>query len=128
LRTLTKALHSEARACFQAAGISYLTQKDINARCEETGVDMQANIPGIDRIGGSTLQSLLRATGNIETDYLNGEIVDLGRKFDIPTPANATMLEISREIVAKNLPVGHFILPEILQRIKKHERKVSRKA
>ncbi len=120
IRTLSKSLYAEAHACFQAAGITYLTQKDINARCEEAGVDMQAGIPGIDRIGGSTLQSMLRATGNIETGYLNGEIVSLGKQFNVSTPANAVMLEISKEIVEQRLPIGHFNLSETMQRIKNH--------
>ena len=34
---------------------------------------------GNDRVGGSTMQSLLRRTGSTEVDYLNGEIVLLGR-------------------------------------------------
>jgi len=116
-RTLTKQLHNEARSCFAAAGISFLTQKDINARCDEDAVNMQADIPGIERTGGSTLQSMLRDTGNIETDYLNGEIVKLGKRYDIPTPANAVMQDVGREIVAEKLGIGHFSIAEILQRI-----------
>ena len=38
--------------------------------------------------GGSSWQSIQRGTGNIETDFLNGEIVQLGRLHGIPTPAN----------------------------------------
>jgi 2-dehydropantoate 2-reductase len=38
------------------------------------------------RGGGSSWQSLRRRTGSIETDFLNGEIVQLGRLHDVPTP------------------------------------------
>ena len=31
-------------------------------------------------VGGSSWQSIKRGTGNIEADYLNGEIVQLGRQ------------------------------------------------
>jgi 2-dehydropantoate 2-reductase len=34
---------------------------------------------------------LQRGTGHIETDYLNGEIVLLGRQLGIPTPVNAVL-------------------------------------
>jgi len=116
-RGLSTQLHSEARACFAAAGIDCLTQEDINARCEEEAVNMRANIAGIDRIGGSTLQSMLRGTGNIETDHLNGEIVILGKRYNIPTPANAVMQNIGREMMEKKLDIGHYSIEEILQRI-----------
>jgi len=41
------------------------------------------------RGGGSTWQSLARGTGAVETDWLNGEIILLGRLHRLPTPANA---------------------------------------
>jgi 2-dehydropantoate 2-reductase len=40
------------------------------------------------RGGGSSWQSLRRAQGSIESDYLNGEVVLLGRLHGVPTPAN----------------------------------------
>jgi 2-dehydropantoate 2-reductase len=45
-------------------------------------------IEGAPRLGGSTWQSLIRETGSVEVDYLNGEIALLGRLHDIPTPIN----------------------------------------
>jgi 2-dehydropantoate 2-reductase len=41
---------------------------------------------------GSTLQSIKRGTST-EVDYLNGEIVNLGKKKGIPTPVNSWMVE-----------------------------------
>ena len=41
------------------------------------------------RGGSSTWQSLTRGTGDIECDFLNGEIALLGRLFGVPTPANS---------------------------------------
>ena len=49
---------------------------DIEARWRRWGV---ADIDGRRRAGSSTWQSLARGTGALETDYLNGEIVLLGR-------------------------------------------------
>ena len=40
------------------------------------------------RPGSSSWQSLARSTGSIEADYLNGEIVLLGRIHGVPTPVN----------------------------------------
>jgi 2-dehydropantoate 2-reductase len=46
------------------------------------------------RCGGSTWQSLQRGTGSVEADFLNGEIVALGRRYGVPTPVNAQLLDI----------------------------------
>jgi 2-dehydropantoate 2-reductase len=49
--------------------------------------------------GGSTWQSVTRGTGNVETDYLNGEIVLLGRTLGISTPYNALVQLLTRVTV-----------------------------
>jgi 2-dehydropantoate 2-reductase len=46
---------------------------------------------------GSTLQSIRRGS-TTEVDYLNGEIVNLGKKMGIPTPANSLMVELVHQI------------------------------
>jgi 2-dehydropantoate 2-reductase len=38
---------------------------------------------------------LARATGSIETDFLNGEITFLGRFHSIPTPLNAGLQNLA---------------------------------
>ena len=56
------------------------------------------DIPGAVRGGGSTWQSLTR--GNpVETDYLNGEIVLLGRLHGVPTPVNERLQRLVAEAV-----------------------------
>jgi 2-dehydropantoate 2-reductase len=45
----------------------------------------------------STLQSIRRGKPT-EIDYLNGEIVKLGRKIGIPTPYNSKVVELVREV------------------------------
>ena len=56
------------------------------------GVD---EIAGRPRAGSSSWQSLARGTGAIETDYLNGEIVLLGRLHGVPTPLNAALCAVA---------------------------------
>ena len=68
-------------------------------RLEAARVELTATINALDarltageaRGGGSSWQSLARGTGSIETDYLNGEIVLLGRELGIPVPANEVL-------------------------------------
>jgi 2-dehydropantoate 2-reductase len=58
---------------------------------------------------GSTLQSIKRGTST-EVDYLNGEIVNLGKKMGVPTPANSLMVELVHQIetTGKFLTVDEF--------------------
>jgi 2-dehydropantoate 2-reductase len=46
---------------------------------------------------GSTLQSLLRKRPT-EIDYLNGEVVRLGRELDVATPLNAVMVGMVHQV------------------------------
>ena len=47
---------------------------------------------------GSSWQSLSRGTGSIEADWLNGEIVLLGRTYGVPTPANELIQRTSNDL------------------------------
>jgi 2-dehydropantoate 2-reductase len=50
------------------------------------------------RGGGSSWQSLARGAGRIETDFLNGEVVLLGRLYGVATPVNARLQSLAREL------------------------------
>jgi 2-dehydropantoate 2-reductase len=58
----------------------------------------------------STLQSLRRGKPT-EIDYLNGEIVQLGRKINIGTPYNSKVVELIREIEKTH----HFYSPSQIE-------------
>ena len=57
-------------------------------------------IDGSPRGRGSSSQSLLRGLGSIETDYINGEIVWLGRVHGIATPVNESVQIAANELAA----------------------------
>jgi 2-dehydropantoate 2-reductase len=79
----------EAVACLAAAGIDHAsTDEDDQRRGDIMRVRPLGEGP---RPGSSSWQSLHRGTGSIESDYLNGEIVLLGRLHGIPTPVNARL-------------------------------------
>lgn len=61
------------------------------------------NVP----VPGSTLQSIKRGK-TTEIDYLNGEIVALGKKLDIPTPYNTGIIKIVHQVEK----TGRFIKAE----------------
>jgi len=104
-------LDAEARACFQAAGIECGELGE--ARGAGRDIYTFAKLPGRERFGGSTWQSLSRDTGNIETDFLNGEIVQLGRTHGVPTPVNALCQSLVKRMLRENLRVGYFSATEI---------------
>lgn len=63
-------------------------------------------VGGAPRGGGSSWQSLQRATGKIESDYLNGEVVLLGREHGIPTPVNELLQSLAHEAARTRVPPG----------------------
>lgn len=110
-RDLSRRLKQEALACFGAAGIDCAGVDDVRKRHE--GVYEFADVPGHPRGGGSTWQSVMRGTGNVETDYLNGEVVMLGRLHGIPTPANAVCQTLARRMLREGRAVGSFEPAEV---------------
>ncbi|MEM7406550.1 MAG: 2-dehydropantoate 2-reductase N-terminal domain-containing protein [Pseudomonadota bacterium] len=101
---IRKQMRAEARACFSAAGIDFAKAEEVRER--RTGIVEGGGIPGVERVGGSSRQSLLRGTGDIEADYLNGEVVQLGRVHGIPTPANAVLQRLAVDAAANRRPPG----------------------
>ncbi len=97
-RTLVGRLMAEGEATLAAAGVAVATREEDRARRADH-LQLGA-IDGRTREGGSSWQSLRRRTGDIETDYLNGEIVRLGRMHGAPTPANALVQTLARRAAA----------------------------
>lgn len=64
---------------------------------------------GREPIFGSTWQSIRRGA-RTEVDYLNGEVVRLGRKMGLDTPYNERVVELVHEVERK----GEFLSPEML--------------
>jgi 2-dehydropantoate 2-reductase len=94
----------EGEACLRAAGIDFASREEDRAR---RGDRLQISpIDGRQRGGGSSWQSLARGSGTIEADYLNGEIVLLGRLHGFPTPVNETLQRLANRWAADRRPPG----------------------
>jgi 2-dehydropantoate 2-reductase len=93
---LAEAARAEAVAVFAAAGLAYASPAEDAAR--RMGL-RSAAIGSVTRKGGSTWQSLARGKP-LETDYLNGEIVLLGRLHGVATPVNARIQRATRSATA----------------------------
>jgi 2-dehydropantoate 2-reductase len=108
-------VREEGRACLNAAGIDFASEdEDIERRRDLLHV---GEIAGSERGGGSTWQSFIRGAGSIETDYLNGEIVMLGRLHGVPTPANELLCRLAREALRRGAEPGDVTAQEILARL-----------
>jgi 2-dehydropantoate 2-reductase len=103
----------EGRAALDAAGIEHRDDGvgDLAGRWAEIGV---SDIAGRQRAGSSTWQSLARGTGAVETDYLNGEIVLVGRLHDVPTPVNAALCRLAAEQARGGAAPGELSVDDIL--------------
>jgi len=110
---LTARARAEGRAVLTAAGIEFEDNDvgDLTGRWERIGVQPIGDRP---RAGSSSWQSLARGTGAIETDYLNGEILLLGRLHGVPTPVNAALCEQAAQAVRRGAAPGELSVDEIL--------------
>ena len=101
---ISKMLRDEAAACFRAAGVDFAETAEMMGRA----AGMSASVGGVGRggwRGSSTWQGIMRGSGSTETDYLNGEVVLLGRLHGVPTPANQVMaLYVDRMARRKQAP------------------------
>jgi 2-dehydropantoate 2-reductase len=108
-------VRGEALAVLRAAGLRF----DLDAAARRTALVVPRPLRARARPGGSSWQSLSRRTGQIETDYLNGEIVWLGRLHGLPTPANALLQRLANEHARNLLPPGSIPLQELTRRIER---------
>ncbi len=112
---LVRTLVAEGDAVLAAAGLDTASRDEDRARRAD---HLQlGEIEGRSRQGGSSWQSIRRGTGDIETDYLNGEIVLRGRVHDVPTPANALIQILARKAASTHRGPGTIPAEAILERL-----------
>jgi len=104
---------SEGEEVLAVAGIEVASREEDRMR---RGTHLKLGpIHGRARLGGSVWQSLARGTATVETDYLNGEIVHLGRLHGFPTPVNAVLQEVTRRMASERRPPGTLPEAELLE-------------
>jgi 2-dehydropantoate 2-reductase len=117
-RPLAAEADGEARSVLDAAGIGYISEAEETA-ARAAGFTIKP-VPGVaESTGGSTWQSLHRGTGNIETDYLNGEIVMLAHQIGMQARINERLAILARRAAASGAKPGDMSaqqLAELLDR------------
>ena len=102
----------EARGVLESAGIAYTSDEEEKAARAE-GFTVRP-VPGEpEQLGGSTWQSLIRGTGTIETDYLNGEIALIARRIGRRAPINARLTALARHAARNNLRPGAITVDQL---------------
>jgi len=112
-RALGRMVREEGVAVLRSADMDFASEEEDRQR---RGSLLQIrDVPGHPRVGSSSSQSLARSTGSIETDYLNGEIVLLGRLSGVPTPANERLQQLANRAAHEEWPPGSLSEEEILE-------------
>jgi 2-dehydropantoate 2-reductase len=112
-RPLQRRAREEGAECLAAAGIDAVTpEEDADRRGDhfQWGGNAARSRPG-----SSSWQSLARGTGSIEADYLNGEIVLLGRIHGVPTPVNRLLQQTAARAAREGLRPGSLRVEELIQ-------------
>jgi 2-dehydropantoate 2-reductase len=108
---IARAADAEAREILAAAGISYTGDAETQAAWRDY---VPKPVPGEpELLGGSSWQSLIRGTGSIETDYLNGEIALIARRIGRAAPVNAGLTALARKAAREGLRPGSVSVAEL---------------
>ncbi|MER6789908.1 2-dehydropantoate 2-reductase N-terminal domain-containing protein [Streptomyces sp. NPDC000658] len=106
-------VRAEGAAVLDAAGIAYTgAEEQRAARGDKVTLVPLAGVP---RGGGSSWQSLSRGAGSIEADYLNGEIVLLGRLHGVPTPLNELLQRLANAFARERKAPGSLPLSDLVR-------------
>lgn len=108
-------VRQEAETCLRAAGLPFEDDQTYRDRCHANR-GKNASTEGLEGITnrGSSWQSLKRGQGSVETDFLNGEIVLLGRIHNIPTPCNQVLQRLANEMARLRQPPGRYTAEELM--------------
>lgn len=105
---------TEAEAALTAAGIAWIGDEEWRRNDARGDLVRFQPVGDVEVAGGSSWQSLLRDAGSIESDYLNGEIVLLGRLHGVPTPVNALLSRLANDLARHHRPPGTISEEEFL--------------
>lgn len=109
---LRELLRAEGKAVLDGCGIPW---RDVGQNDPRRSRYLQMKaVEGVTRAGSSTSQSLLRETGSVETDFLNGEIVLLARMNGLTAPANEWFCTLAARMVRDALKPGALCRDDIV--------------
>ena len=112
LGVLVAPLRDEAERVLAYAGIEFVSF-EVSTAARVNGPTPRA-VPGSDTgASNSTWQSLSRNTGDVETDFFNGEIVRIAHQHGIDAPINAALARAAREAVRDQVGPSHYSVAQL---------------
>jgi 2-dehydropantoate 2-reductase len=112
---LLEVVEAEGEAALAASGLTVVSRAEDRERRGD--ILRRGELAGRPRGGGSSWQSLRRAQGNIESDYLNGEVVLLGRLHSVPTPANELLRVTAGRLAREGAAPASVRAADLLSRL-----------
>ncbi|MEW6130036.1 MAG: 2-dehydropantoate 2-reductase [Acidobacteriota bacterium] len=117
MRELTIAVREEGMRTLAAAGIAAeppeaepspirISKWTERIRQTRQPLDEALQLPEPLRTYASMHQDLMLGRKTHEADYLNGEIIKLGKRLNLPTPYNSALLEIVNRMFTEGLQAG----------------------
>ena len=116
---LYRRARAEGEACYQAAGIDVASDEEAKER--QSGLSELRPAGGKEHQGSSSWQSLARGTGNIEADWLNGEVVLLGRLHGVATPVNDVLRRLADRMAREGVEAGSVPLEQVESDVRDEE-------
>ncbi len=116
------AARKEAVEVWKAAGIEWEDAEEYERRArDKRGVTRMPRGYENIRNRGSSWQSLQRATGNIESEQLNGDVVKLGRLLRIRTPYNEVLWRAAEDMAKKGEKPGKYTAEDLVKMVGKRQ-------
>ena len=112
LGTLVGPLRDEAEHVLTTARIEFVSF-EVSTAARADGPTPRP-VPGADTgASNSTWQSLSRNTGDVETDFFNGEIVRIAHQHGIDAPINSALARAAREAVRNQVGPSHYSVAQL---------------
>jgi len=111
-------VRKEAVEVWRAAGIEWEDFEEFDRRTRESRgvIRMPSGYESIRNLG-SSWQSLIRGTGNIEAEQLNGDVVKLGYLLGIRTPYNELLWRVAEEMAKKSDKPGKCTAEDLMKMV-----------
>jgi 2-dehydropantoate 2-reductase len=116
------AARREAVEVWKTAGIEWEDRETFDSRTRKRRgtTKMPKGYENV-RNRGSSWQSLMRGTGNIETEQLNGDVVKLGRLLGITTPYNELLWRVAEEMATKGDKPGKYTAEDLMRMVTRRD-------
>jgi Ketopantoate reductase len=113
---IARASQNEGKEILTQAGIRWIPIEETTTKQPKVVTRANSDLHGEPL--GSTWQSLVRRQGTVETEFLNGEIVQIAKKLGKQSPINEALLHITAEMAASHQPPGKYTPAELIRLLK----------